>query len=201
MTMFHQTPSATGQPIAPGRLADPDRVLKTDPRADPRMLAALAEFGFDEAPPPAPVTAESPLEEILEFLAASEAAYEDLFTAWFSGLPPIENVERRTELIKCVDDNDIRLYVHQPKNASGRLPCAYHIHGGAMVILEASGSTATRWRYDLPKSPPGGVRGHCSRHQGVRGLTVVELNVNPGTHCRNGGRSRRLSLIRNSSHS
>lgn len=149
MTMFHQTASLTVQPVAPGRLTDPNRVLKTDPRADPRMVAALAEFGFDAAPPPAPVTAESPLKEILEFLAAAEPGYEDLFTALFTGLPPIEHVERRTEVIKGADGNDIRLYVHQPKNASGPLPCVYHIHGGAMVILEASGSAYTRWRDEL----------------------------------------------------
>jgi len=123
--------------------------LKTDPRADPRMVAALAEFGFDAAPPPAPVTVASPLGDILAFLAAAEPDYENLFTAWFTGLPPIENVERRTEVIKGVDDNDIRLYIHHPKNASGRLPCVYHIHGGGMVILEASGSGYTRWRDEL----------------------------------------------------
>lgn len=149
MTMLHQTAPAAGQPIAPGRLGDPDRVLKTDPRADPRMVAALAEFGFDVAPPPAPVTAESPLEEILAYLAAAEEGYENVFKAWFSGLPPIENVERRTEVIKGVDGNDIRLHVHRPKAASGRLPCVYHIHGGGMVILEAAGSAATRWRDEL----------------------------------------------------
>ena len=149
MTMSGQTPAGTGRPLSPGRLADPDRVLKTDPRADPRMVAALADFGFDEAPPPAPVTAESPLEEILEFLATSEPGYEDIFKAWFTDLPPIEDVERHTEVIEGVDDNDIRLYVHRPKNASGPLPCVYHIHGGAMVILEAAGSAATRWRDEL----------------------------------------------------
>ncbi len=149
MTMSGQARSKTEQPLPLGRLADPDRVLRTDPRADPRMVAALAEFGFDEAPAPAPVTAESPLEEILDFLAAAEPDYEHIFTAWFTDLPPIEDVERRTEVIKGVDDNDIRLYVHQPKNASGPLPCVYHIHGGGMVILEAAGSAATRWRDEL----------------------------------------------------
>ena len=149
MTMSGQAPSGTSQPLPLGRLADPDRVLKTDPRADPRMVVALAEFGFDEAPAPAPVTAESPLEDVLEFLAAAEPDYEDIFTAWFTDLPPIETVERRTEVIKGVDDNDIKLYIHQPKSASGPLPCVYHIHGGGMVILEAAGSAATRWRDEL----------------------------------------------------
>lgn len=149
MTTFDHTASAAGQLIAPGRLGDPSLVLKTDPRADPRMLTALAEFGFDRAAPPAPVSAVSPRQEILAFLAAAEPAYENVFKAWFSGLPTIENVERRTEVIKGVDDNDIRLYVHKPKTASRRLPCVYHIHGGGMVILEASGCLATRWRDEL----------------------------------------------------
>ena len=149
MTMSGQARSETQQPFSPGRLADPDRVLKTDPRADPRMVAALAEFGFDEAPPPAPVTAESQLEEIREFIAVAEPGYEDLMTAWLTDLPPIESVERRTEVIKGVDDNDISLFIHKPRNASGPLPCVYHMHGGCMVLLEADGSLATRWRDEL----------------------------------------------------
>ncbi len=147
--MSAQTLSETVQPVSRGRLADPDRVLRTEPRADPRMVAALAEFGFDEGPPPAPVTAESPLEEILEFIAAAEPGYQDIFTAWFADLPPIENVERRTEVIKGVDDNDISLYIHHPKDASGPLPCVYHIHGGGMVLLEAADSVFSRWRDEL----------------------------------------------------
>ncbi len=149
MTMSGQARSKTEQPFSPGRLGDPDRVLRTDPRADPRMVAALAEFGYDEAPRPAPVTAESPLEEILGFLAAVEPGYEGLFAALLADLPPIEDVDRRTEVIKGVDDNDINLFIHRPKNASGPLPCVYHIHGGAMVLLEAAGTLATRWRDEL----------------------------------------------------
>ena len=149
MTRSHQSPSPSAGPVAPGRLSDPHRVLKTDPRADPRMVMALAEFGLDEVPAPAPVSADSPLEEIFDFLAEAEKGYEDIFAAWFSGLPPIENVERRTEVIKGVDDHDINLYIHKPKDASGVLPCVYHIHGGGMVIMEAAGRVATRWRDEL----------------------------------------------------
>ena len=149
MTMSGRARSTTEQPLSPGRLGDPDRVLRTDPRADPRMVAALAEFRFDEAPRPAPVTAESPLAEIHEFIAASEPGYEDLFAAWLADLPPIENVTRRTEVIEGVDGNDITLYVHEPEGASGPLPCVYNIHGGAMVLLGATGALATRWRDEL----------------------------------------------------
>src|SRR5262245_29540751 len=123
-----QTVSPVGQLAAPGRLGDPTMVLKTDPRADPRMVAALGEFGLSQAPPPAPVTAASPRQQILEYCAALEGAFEQMFDVWFSGLPEIDHVERRTEVIKGVDDNDITLYVHRPTNVSGLLPCVYHIH-------------------------------------------------------------------------
>ena len=137
------------QPFLPGRLGDPTRVLKTEPRADPRMVAALAEVGFDVAPEPAPVTAESPIEEIREFIAMVEPGYQDLFKAWFTDLPPIDNVERRTEVIKGSDGNDIKLYVHRPRHASGSLPCVYHVHGGGMVLLEAADTPYVRWRDEL----------------------------------------------------
>jgi len=149
MTKSGQARSKTEQTFLRGRLADPNRVLRNDPRADPRMVAALAERGLDEAPRPAPVNAESPIDEILEYLAGSEPRYESLFTTWLTDLPPIENVERRTEVIQGVDGNNISLFIHQPENASGPLPCVVHIHGGAMVILEAAGALATRWRDEL----------------------------------------------------
>jgi hypothetical protein len=167
--------------------------LKTDPRADPRMLAALAEFGFDEPPSQPPVTAASPHEEILDFLAAAEHVYENVFKEWFSGLSPIENVERRTEVITGVDDNHIALYVHQPSNPSGRLPCVYHIHGGGMAILQASNHLYTRrrerlqpdrqrdlsqWRHGVPQGHAGGVCSDDSGYQGVRGFTVISDRSN-----------------------
>lgn len=150
MAKSTQTNSSNNeQPILPGRLANPTMVLKTDPRADPRMVATLAPFGFDDAPPPAPVTADSSLKEKLAYLAEAEPGYEDMFTALYADLPPIENVERRTEVIKGVDGNDISLYIHKPENTSGPLPCVYHIHGGGMVILKATGASYIRLRDEL----------------------------------------------------
>jgi acetyl esterase len=132
------------QPILPGRLSNPNNILKTDPRADPRMVAALALFGLDLAPPPAPVTLDSSLQEKLAYFKEAEIGFEGLFAAMVTDLPPIDNVERRTEVIKGVDDNDISLYIHKPKNASGPSPCVYHIHGGGMVILEAASPAYNR---------------------------------------------------------
>jgi acetyl esterase/lipase len=136
----------------PGRLGDPVRVLKTDPRADPRLVAALAPFALDSAPPPAPVHADSPLPDKLAYVAASEAGMEGVFKALFADLPPITTVERRTEVIPGVDGNAISLYIHTPRNPSGLLPCVYHIHGGGMVMLTAAGVTYARWRDELAAS-------------------------------------------------
>jgi acetyl esterase len=147
--MTTSTQHLSEQPLLPGRLGDPERVLKTDPRADPRLVAACAPFALDSAPPPAPVHADSPLQEKLDYVAASETGMEAIFAALFADLPPVKNVERRTEVIQGVDGNDISLYIHMPQHASGPLPCVYHIHGGGMVILTATGAPYTRWRDEL----------------------------------------------------
>ena len=147
--MTTSTPNINELPLLPGRLGDPHRTLKTDPRADPRLVAACAPFALDVAPPPVPVTADSSLQDKLAYSAANEAGMEAVFTALFADLPAMTNVERRTEVIKGVDGNDITLYIHTPKNVSGPLPCVYHTHGGGMVVLTAAGPTYVRWRDEL----------------------------------------------------
>lgn len=147
--MTSSAQGGTVQPILPGRLSDPNNVLKTDMRADPRMVAALAPFEMDGAPAPAPVSEDSSYQELLDYCAEAEVGFEGLFAALVADLPPIENVEKRTEVIKGVDGNDINLYIHKPTNVSGPLPCVYHTHGGGMVMLEAAGPTYTRWRDEL----------------------------------------------------
>ncbi len=149
MTASTLSKSDHGQPVLPGRLADPQRVLRTDPRTDPRILTALAPFGLDKAPAPISVHADSTLEERLAHVAAAERGFEGVFEGLFTDLPPIENVERRTEVILGVDENPINLYIHTPTNAAGAVPCAYHIHGGGMVLLEAAGAAYRRWRDEL----------------------------------------------------
>jgi acetyl esterase/lipase len=136
----------------PGRLGDPNRTLKTDPRIDPRLAAALAPFGMDGPPPPAPVGVDSPLKAKLEHLAATEAAMQSIFAGFVADLPPIPNIERRTETIRGQDGNEITLYIHQPQNAAGPLPCVYHTHGGGMVMLTAADAVYRRWRDELAQA-------------------------------------------------
>ncbi len=152
-------------PNLPGRLGDPQRSLATDPRADPRMAAALVALGLGELPPPSPVSAASSLEEIHAVVDASEAGFEALFNALGDLLAPLEGIERTTETVRGVDGNDIPVYIHRPAGLSGPVPGVLHIHGGGMTLLQASGAGYSRWRDELA----------------VRGLVVV------GVEFRNAG--------------
>ncbi len=133
----------------PGRLGDPDMTLATDPRADPRMVAALSPLGLAGRADPVPLTADSSLEDIRALAALGEPGFEQLFDHLFDALPPVEGVESRTETVTGVDGNDISLYVHRPIGDRGPCPGILHIHGGGMVILSAAGASYRRWRDEL----------------------------------------------------
>jgi hypothetical protein len=79
-----------------GAAADPqrdaERDLRADSRADPRMVAALAPFGFDHAQEPPPVSASSPHEDLLAYVAGVEEGFGAVFGALFAGLPPVGGV-------------------------------------------------------------------------------------------------------------
>jgi acetyl esterase/lipase len=124
-------------------------VLRDDPRADPRMLSAMAPYGLDVPPPPAGVDQDSLIEALLAFTLAAESDFESVFDALFAPLPPVAGVTSRTEVIKGVDGNSIDLHIHRPTSVRGRLPCIVHTHGGGMVILKASGRNYVRWRDEL----------------------------------------------------
>jgi acetyl esterase len=136
-------------PVLPGRLGTPEMVMRDDPRADPRMIAAFAPLGLDGAPEPVPFTADSALEELLEFCNIAEPGFDALGTALTSGVAPVEGVTSKIELIRGIDGNDITVFVHRPTDIHGPLPGVVHLHGGGMVFLEAAGPGYVRWRDEL----------------------------------------------------
>ena len=137
------------QPVLPGRLGNPDMALADDPRADPRMIAALASVGLGGPTPASPVTGESSLDDLHAYVDEAEQGFGGLFDVLMVGLEPVAGVERSVEVIPGVDGNDITLYVHRPAQASGAVPAILHIHGGGMVLLEAAGLSYQRWRDEL----------------------------------------------------
>ena len=140
---------ATTAPTLPGRLGAPNLELKDDPRADPRMIAALAPFGLDCSPPSAGVDASSSMEALYAYCNAAEAGFEGFNEAVFADLDPVPGVSSRTEIIRGVDGNDIALYIHRPDGVTDALPCVVHTHGGGMVMLKGSAPSYIRWRDEL----------------------------------------------------
>ena len=141
--------AAKGSPVLPGRLGSPEMSLRDDPRADPRMIAAMEPFGLGEPPAPAPVDSSSPIDDLLEYVVVAEEGFEALFGALAAEWPPIEGVERTVEVIKGLDGNDVTVFVHRPAGQRDDLPGVLHLHGGGMVLLEAAGAAYGHWRDEL----------------------------------------------------
>src|SRR6201987_561949 len=129
----------------------PPRDLRDDPRADPRMVAALAPFGLDRQPPPLPVSPASPREALLDYATQVEANFGGLFDALLAGLAPVEGVSRQTVTVAGHGDNDLSLRIHRPAGRPGdaTLPSVVQFHGGGGVILSTLDSCYERWRHEL----------------------------------------------------
>ena len=127
-------PSSSLRLPLPGRLGDPTLTLITDPRLDPRLAAAL---GGTEAVAgkQAPVGPDSPYEEILGYIGAAESELDGFYAEMFGSLPPVDGVIQRSDVIKGIDGNEIRLFIHEPAERSQPLPGILHTHGGAMVMV------------------------------------------------------------------
>ena len=136
-------------PLLPGRLGSPNLDIRDDPRADPRMVAAMGPIGLDVAPPPSPVTAATPIAELLEYAMLAEQGFDALGGVLTATAAATTGVTRSEETITGVDGNDITLFIHRPDETDGPVPCVVHTHGGGMAILSATGESYVAWRDDL----------------------------------------------------
>lgn len=140
-------------PLLPGRLGHPGLDIRDDPRADPRMIAAMAALGMDVAPPPSPVNATTPIDELLAYCIEAEVGFDALGGVLTADTPATPGVTSRTETITGVDGNEIPLYIHAPTghdpSTDAPIPCIVHTHGGGMAILKASNPNYVKWRDDL----------------------------------------------------
>lgn len=130
--------------LMPGRLGNPEMTFGEDPRADARIVAAMAMMDF--APGVDTPDLHVDYESALVFCAASEAAGDLGHPMMWEAMPAFEDVASLTQTIKGVDDNDITLFIDRPKNQNGPLPGMVHTHGGGMVLMRAADPTFVRWR-------------------------------------------------------
>jgi len=132
----------------PGRLGDPNLTLATDPRLDPVLAAFYAQddsLDFDDAP----IDTNSSYEEVVAYIAEIEKGLDPFYEALYGSLPPVEGIERRTEVIQGNDGNEILLFIHEPSDRKTALPGIVHTHGGGMVLMSAADLVYARWRDEL----------------------------------------------------
>src|SRR6478609_5353261 len=141
--------SERAAPILPGRLGNPNMTLAEDPRADPRMIAALAPLGIGGPVEPFPLTVDDPLDQLHAYADEGEQGFGAVGDALLTGVEAVTGVARSVEIITGVDGNDVTLYISRPEEAAGPLPGILHTHGGGMVFLEAAAANYHRWRDEL----------------------------------------------------
>jgi acetyl esterase len=137
--------------VAHGRLSNPDCTLGTDPRSDPRMVEAFAQFGLDNNAPVLPFTIDSPLEERRAFATMVEEGMDAVLSAFGQGGPDVEGVTTTTTTITGEDGNEITLYISRPDTV-GPLPALVHLHGGGMAIASAADVGYQRLRERLART-------------------------------------------------
>ncbi|MBP73318.1 MAG: alpha/beta hydrolase, partial [Gammaproteobacteria bacterium] len=135
----------------PGRLGDPNMTLLTDPRMDPRVAELLAVEG-DLVDDIEPLGLDADRDAILAYCREVEATIALAHPLAEAAMPDFSDVHQYQETIQGVDGNDITLYIHEPINREGPLPCVFHTHGGGMVILSAKDPNFVRWRNALAQS-------------------------------------------------
>lgn len=121
-----------------GRHADPDSTLGTDPRSDPRMVAALSRFGLAGRAPASGLSIDSPLEQRHAFAAMSEQGMGEIFDCLAGELAPPAGVTTTTTTIIGGDGSDTTLYVTRPDGVVAPMPAVLHLHGGAMAFNSAA---------------------------------------------------------------
>ena len=148
--MNQSTTHTTVTAQQPGRLGDPEMDLRTDPRTNPRLLAALAAFGLDAAAVPPPVDRRAPVDSLVECVGQQHTGFEGLYEALPNELPgDSHDVTHTVETVTGVDGNEIKLHIYRPAGIEGPLPCTVYVHGGGMVILNTVNKVHRQWSEDL----------------------------------------------------
>ncbi len=105
--------------------------LRSDPRVDPRLVAAVAPLGMADPLPPSTIDATTPLDVLRKVIGRIEAGSDAMLAASVAGLPEITGVDRSEQAIVATGGHSITLHLHRPPERTGPLPAILHLHGGA----------------------------------------------------------------------
>lgn len=139
-------------PTLPGRLGDPALDLRTDPRAKPDLVAALAAVGLDGPAAEPPITREAGRDAVSEAVGGLHAAFSGLYASLPLDLPgdaPDDAVEITDTSVASPDGHLVPLRLYRPAGVAGPLPGVVYLHGGGMTILDAETRVHDRWCREL----------------------------------------------------
>ena len=142
------TTTTTTPPLA-GRLGDDTASPATDPRIDPRLRAALAAVGLDQAAEDPPVGRADGLEVLHAAVGAADEGFNGLYAALPLELPGDTEVPYTVHSLTGRDGHEITLWVYRPEGLTGPLPGVVYLHGGGMTILDTHAPVHHRWCQDL----------------------------------------------------
>ena len=98
----------SGKPVLlPGKLGNPKMQIEDDPRLDPRLLAALKNYGLLEQGGPLPVSVNSSIPDLIDFCKQAEKGWEEENAKIYAYVKPNPEVALKTVVIRGVDDNEI----------------------------------------------------------------------------------------------
>ena len=123
--------------------------LRTDPRVDPRLVAAVAPLGMADPLPPSTIDADTDLDVLVKVLGKIEAGSTAMLAMSTAGLPETTGVARSEETITASGGHEITLFVHRPTTGDGPVPGILHLHGGGGVMMSAADTNYVRWRDEL----------------------------------------------------
>ncbi|MFN8043771.1 MAG: alpha/beta hydrolase fold domain-containing protein [Mycobacterium sp.] len=133
-----------------GRLADPNCTLGTDPRSDPRMVAALTGIGLAGELPEARSRSTRRSRTCSPTARPPRRWWASVFDHLALAAEAPTGVSASTVTIPGADGNELTLFVSRPTAApDGPLPAVVHFHGGGMAIASAAdaatGCCASTW--------------------------------------------------------
>lgn len=123
--------------------------LRSDPRVDPRLVAAVEPLGLAGPLPPSTIDADTELDVLVKVIGRIEAGSTAMLELSIAGLPEITGIDRSERTITATDGHDIALHLHRPTGVDRPLPGILHLHGGGGVMMSAADANYVRWRDEL----------------------------------------------------
>ena len=136
-----------------GDWAMPTWAFGEDPRANPKLLAAVSPMGMDKFSTPAGIEKldeNSTLDDMTDMISK----FEEGIGMIYDGMVPLDlpgddkepKIDMKEETIKGGDGQDMKVYVYRPADqGDAKLPAVVYTHGGGMVINSTYNQVHERW--------------------------------------------------------